>query len=34
MGRSKRLLLVLALGGTVFRFPVRARDTLRVASLH
>jgi len=34
MGRSKRLLLVLALGGTVFLFPVRARDTLRVASLH
>src|SRR5438046_2267982 len=34
MGRSKRLLLLLALGGTVRLFPVRARDTLRVASLH
>jgi serine protease len=33
VGRSKRFILVLALGGAVFLYPVRARDTLRVASL-
>lgn len=33
MGRFARYLLVLALGGAAFLLPVRARDTLRVASL-
>jgi serine protease len=34
MGRASRFILVLALGGAFFLWPVRARDTLRVASLH
>ena len=33
MGRASRYLLVLALGGSFFLFPVSARETLRVASL-
>ena len=34
MGRASRYILVLALGSTVFLFPVSARETIRVASVH
>jgi serine protease len=33
MGRASRCILILALGGTVFLFPISARETVRVASL-